>query len=115
MLEVKAYRDTGREGSKSHLEWFYSMSMDLHQLLKPTGAIYVHLDQGVADYVKLILDEVFGVAQFRNDITWKRKAGRGETNSAAIRFGVTADSILFYACTPARPLGVNTGRATRHI
>jgi len=103
MLEVKAYRDTWSSGLNSYLEWFYSMTIDLHQLLKPTGAIYVHLDQGVAHYIKLILDEVFGIAQFRNDITWKRKAGRGETNSAAIRFGVTADSILFYACTQATP------------
>ena len=35
------------------------------------------------------------------EIIWKRKAGRGETNSAAIRFGVTNDIILFYARSQA--------------
>ena len=103
MLEVKAYRDTWSRGLDSYLEWFYGMASDLYQLLKPSGSLYVHLDQGVAHYVKLLLDEIFGIEQFRNDITWKRKAGRGETNSAAIRFGVTADSILFYARSPATP------------
>jgi DNA modification methylase len=103
MLEVKAYRDTWSSGLDSYLEWFYSMASDFYQLLSPTGSLYVHLDQGVAHYVKLLLDDIFGIDQFRNDITWKRKAGRGETNSAAIRFGVTADSILFYARSPATP------------
>ena len=44
---------------------------------------------------------MFGPSNFRNEIVWKRKAGRGETNNAAIRFGVTTDSILFYAKGPA--------------
>ena len=103
MLEVKAYRDTWSNGLNSYLEWFYAMATDLYQLLKPTGSLYVHLDQGVVHYVKLLLDEIFGISQFRNEITWKRKAGRGETNSAAIRFGVTTDSILFYGRSQAAP------------
>lgn len=103
MLEVKAYRDTWKSGLDSYLEWFYGMASDFYQLLSPTGSLYVHLDQGVAHYAKLVLDDIFGTEQFRNDITWKRKAGRGETNSAAIRFGVTCDSILFYARSAATP------------
>jgi site-specific DNA-methyltransferase (adenine-specific) len=71
--------------------------VELHRVLKPTGSLYLHCDPTASHYLKLILDGVFGPMNFRNELIWKRKAGRGETNNAAIRFGVTADSLLFYA------------------
>jgi DNA modification methylase len=71
--------------------------IELRRVLKPTGSLYLHCDQAASHYLKLLLDAVFGAENFRNEITWKRKAGRGETNKAAIRFGVSADAILFYA------------------
>ena len=71
--------------------------VELHRVLKPTGSLYLHCDQAASHYPKLLLDAVFKPENFRNDIAWKRKAGRGETNNAAIRFGVSTDSILFYA------------------
>jgi site-specific DNA-methyltransferase (adenine-specific) len=75
--------------------------VQLHRVLKPTGSLYLHCDQTASHYLKLLLDAIFGPDNFRNEIVWKRKAGRGETNSAAIRFGVTADTLLFYARTQA--------------
>jgi site-specific DNA-methyltransferase (adenine-specific) len=71
--------------------------VELRRVLKPSGSLYLHCDPTASHYLKLLLDAVFGPDNFRNEIIWKRKAGRGETNNAAIRFGVTADSILFYA------------------
>jgi site-specific DNA-methyltransferase (adenine-specific) len=70
--------------------------VELHRVLKPTGSLYLHCDPTASHYLKIILDSIFGKEQFRNEIVWKRKAGRGETNNAAIRFGVSTDSILFY-------------------
>jgi len=78
--------------------------VELQRVLKPVGALYLHCDQTACHYLKLLLDAVFGPENFRNEIVWKRKAGRGETNAAAIRFGVTTDSLLFYARTRATPL-----------
>jgi site-specific DNA-methyltransferase (adenine-specific) len=75
--------------------------VELHRVLKPTGSLFLHCDQTACHYLKLLLDAIFGPENFRNEIVWKRKAGRGETNSAAIRFGVTSDSLLFYARTSA--------------
>jgi len=75
--------------------------IDLRRVLKPTGSLYLHCDQTASHYLKMLLDSVFGPGNFRSDIAWKRKAGRGETNTAAIRFGVTCDSILFYAKSAA--------------
>src|SRR5438034_455674 len=60
--------------------------VELRRVLKPTGSIYLHCDPTASHYLKLLLDAVFGPDNFRNDIVWKRKAGRGETNNAAIRF-----------------------------
>ena len=71
--------------------------LELHRVLKPAGSIYLHCDPTASHYLKLVMDAIFGIGNFRNDIAWKRKAGRGETNNAAIRFGVSTDSILFYA------------------
>lgn len=75
--------------------------VELHRVLRPSGSLYLHCDQTASHYLKLLLDAIFGPENFRNEIVWKRKAGRGETNAAAIRFGVTADTLLFYARTQA--------------
>ncbi|MEU8276478.1 DNA methyltransferase [Microbispora bryophytorum] len=77
--------------------------VELHRVLKPTGSIYLHCDPTASHYLKVMLDAIFGPENYRNDIVWKRKAGRGETNKSAIRFGVTNDNILFYAKSKDAP------------
>lgn len=71
--------------------------VELQRVLKPTGSIYLHCDSTANHYLKLLLDATFGHECFRNEIIWKRKAGRGETNKSAIRFGVSHDDLLFFA------------------
>jgi site-specific DNA-methyltransferase (adenine-specific) len=78
--------------------------VELQRVLKPTGSLYLHCDPNASHYLKILLDAIFGPTNFRNEIIWKRKAGRGETNLAAKRFGVTADTLLFYARSPATKL-----------
>lgn len=77
--------------------------VELRRVLKPTGSIYLHCDPTASHYLKVLLDAIFGAENFRNDIVWKRKAGRGETNHAAVKFGVSNDNILFYAKSSATP------------
>ena len=67
------------------------------ELLDEDGSIYVHLDQKMSHYVKVMFDEVFGKDNFRNEIIWKRKTGRGQTNKKPTEFGTQTDSILFYS------------------
>jgi len=93
LIEVKAYRDTWGGGLDSYLEWFYGTAIYLHQLLAETGSLYVHVDPGVSHLVKIVLDEVFGLENFRNEITWKRTGA----HSGARRYGPAHDSILFYS------------------
>ncbi len=77
--------------------------LELRRVLRPAGSIYLHCDPTASHYLKLVMDAVFGAENFRNEIIWKRKAGRGETNKAAVRFGVSHDIILFYARSGAAP------------
>lgn len=71
----------------------------MHRLLKDTGSFYLHCDSTMSHYLKLICDMIFGEKNFRNEIIWKRKTGRGETNQKSNRFGNCTDIILFYAKT----------------
>jgi len=97
ILEEHAYRDTWGRGRSSYLEMLFDRLVLIHELLREDGALYLHCGHNVSHYLKIMCDEIFGAANFRNEIIWKRKAGRGETNAAAIRFGTTTECILFYA------------------
>ena len=46
--------------------------IELHRVLKPTGSLYLHCDPTASHYLKLLLDAVFGVANFRSEVIWKR-------------------------------------------
>lgn len=70
LIEQKAYRDTWGSGLDGYLAWFHSTIVYLHELLSETGSIYVHLDWHVGHQAKLVLDEVFGAQNFRNEIVW---------------------------------------------
>ncbi|MDP3732523.1 MAG: DNA methyltransferase, partial [Candidatus Omnitrophota bacterium] len=41
-----------------------------HHILKPTGSIYLHCDYRASHYLKMIMDEIFGYNNFRNEIVW---------------------------------------------
>lgn len=68
LLEQKAYRDTWGHGLDSYLRWFHDSVVLLRDLLATNGSIYVHLDYHVVHYAKAIMDDVFGVDQFLNEI-----------------------------------------------
>ena len=94
MIEEKAYRDTWGQGLDGYLSWFYDAVVNLHELLAERGSIFVHLDHHVSHSAKLILDEVFGTDNFRNEIIWKRYAAHSLAQEG---FDNVADVILFYS------------------
>lgn len=97
VLEQKAYRDTWSRGLDSYLEWFYETAVLLRELLSEDGSIYVHLDWHVGHYAKAIMDEVFGVDCFRNEIVWKRDAAGKGAKTVSRQWPRIFDSILFYS------------------
>lgn len=44
--------------------------VEMHRVLKPTGSIYLHCDPTASHYLKLVMDAVFGVKRFQNEIVW---------------------------------------------
>jgi adenine specific DNA methylase Mod len=101
---MRAFRTfLGPSNMLAYLSMMAPRLVELRRAMKPTAAIYLHCDPTASHYLKLLMDAVFGPENFRNDIVWKRKAGRGETNAAAVRFGVTADCLLFYAKSKRAP------------
>ena len=68
----------------------------MRELLADDGSIYVHLDQKMSHYVKIIMDEVFGKDNFRNEIRWRRQPVRGAKATGG-QYARNSDSIMFYS------------------
>jgi len=88
-----AYSDTWKEGIDSYLNFMYERLLLMRELLTESGSIYVHLDWHVGDYIKIIMDEIFGVDNFRNEIIWYYPAASVQTKRFFVR---SYDIILFY-------------------
>lgn len=71
VVEQFAYADTWAEGSTAYLKMLYPRLVLMKELLSDRGSIYVHIDWHVGAYVKVIMDDIFGKANFRNEIIWK--------------------------------------------
>lgn len=70
LLQQTAYKDTW--DASTYLQFMYERLLKLKDLLRDTGFLCVHLDYHVGHYLKLVLDEVFGQENFRNEIIVKR-------------------------------------------
>lgn len=75
------------------LEFLRERLFFLRELLSERGSIYLHIDYKIGHYVKLIMDEVFGRAMFRNDIT---RIKCNPKNFHRKAYGNIKDLILFY-------------------
>ncbi len=77
------------------LDMLYPRLRLLHTLLADTGSLYIHLDWRGAPYARVLLDEIFGAENFRNEIIWRRAATLGR-KAVSGQFGRVTDTILFY-------------------
>lgn len=87
-----AYQD--KWDDEAFLEFLRERLYLLWDLLSARGSIYLHIDYKIGHYVKVIMDEVFGQAQFRNDLT--RIKGNPK-NFKRKGYGNYKDLILFYS------------------
>jgi len=84
----------GQNDVMAYLVMMTTRLIELHRVLKPTGSLYLHCDPTASHYVKLVLDQIFGPANFRNEIVWRR------TNAKSLAFTRLAsnhDIILRYS------------------
>lgn len=97
VIEQFAYSDTWSDGTASYLAMITPRLILMRELLADSGSIYVHLDWHVGHYVKVVLDEIFGKANFRNQVTWRRKTGSSsEIGEGADSYSHNVDHIYFY-------------------
>ena len=82
----------GQNDMMAYLTMMSQRMAELHRVLKPTGSIYLHCDPTASHYLKLVMDAVFGVGNFRNEITWRRTTAHSDSK----RYGANTDIILFY-------------------
>lgn len=93
LVEILAYKDTWRQGLDSFLTMLRRRLELLRELLSPSGSIYVHLDWHAVHYVKVLMDELFGYEQMRNEIVWQRTTAHNDPK----QFGRVNDRLLLYA------------------
>ena len=70
--------------------------LELHRVLKPAGSMYLHCDPTASHYLKILLDAIFGVSNYQNEIVWKRTT----THSDSKTWSRVADTIFFYTKGP---------------
>jgi site-specific DNA-methyltransferase (adenine-specific) len=70
--------------------------LELHRVLKSTGSIYLHCDPTASHYLKIIMDNIFGIKNFQNEIIWHYKSG----GASPRRFAKKHDVLLFYSKGP---------------
>ena len=91
-IEEKAYRDTWGKGTISYLQMISDRLKLMHELLSEKGSIYVHCDWRMNSAVRFILDEIFGQANFINEIIWHYR----RWSNVATTFQKMHDNLLFF-------------------
>jgi DNA modification methylase len=83
----------GENDMMAYLTMMASRLLELHRVLKETGSLYLHCDPTASHYLKIVLDGVFGVEHYRNEIIWKRTT----SHSSAKKYAPIHDVILYYS------------------
>lgn len=78
---------------EDYLNWLYERILAIRDVMNNNASIYVHLDWHIGHYVKLLMDEVFGEHNLRNEIIWWYPSGQDPSNN----FNRKHDSIFWYS------------------
>ncbi len=91
-FEEKMYGDIWDK--EKYLNWMYENLMAIKSVMSERASIYVHLDYHIGHYVKILLDEIFGESNFKNEIIWQKIR---VSKRQAEMFGNVHDSIFVYS------------------
>ncbi len=81
----------------AYLTYMAQRIIEMYRVLKSDGSIYLHCDQTASHYLKAVMDGIFGIDNFRNEIIWERDpAGRGAKKTSS-QWPRNIDIILFYS------------------
>lgn len=85
--------DDNWESLDSFLDFMRPRLQQMFRLLKDSGSLYLHCDQSASHYLKVELDSIFGMNNFRNQIIWKRSHGNKVSKRSLAN---NSDHILHY-------------------
>jgi len=92
-VDGPVFPDPTRGGAAASVAWLRPRLVECHRVLRETGSLFLHVDWRISHRARLLLDELFGEACFRNEIVWHYGlGGRGPANAFARKH----DTILFY-------------------
>jgi site-specific DNA-methyltransferase (adenine-specific)/adenine-specific DNA-methyltransferase len=98
-----AYRDQWQGGIEGYLSFMHPRLILLRDLLSKDGIIFVHCDWRANAHLRILMGEVFGPENFRNEILWRRAPNLGK-QAASNQLGRTFESILLFSRNPGKPL-----------
>jgi len=91
--EVRSFEDRWSGGIDHYISWLKERVSEMHRLLKPTGSIYLHCDWHADAYIRVyILDKIFGINNFRNELIWYYK----RWTNVSKQFQNMHDTIFWY-------------------
>lgn len=94
-----------------YLNFMIKRLRELYRILKKTGSLYLHCNYRASHYLKQVMDEVFGVENFRNEIIWHK---RGGIKTITPYFPRKKDSILFYVKSKKYTFNVQRGNPKKN-
>lgn len=68
--ETRSFDDRWEGGIEHYIGWMKERLLEMHRILSPTGSIYLHCDWHASHYLKIEMDKIFGMKNFRNNIVW---------------------------------------------
>jgi DNA modification methylase len=96
--EVRSFEDRWSGGMEHYIGWLKERVEQMYRLLKPTGSIYLHCDWHADAYIRVhILDKIFGMNNFRNEIIWQRTNNPKGSQFEKKNFGIATDTIYWYS------------------
>ena len=97
---IKSMRSyLGECSMMAYLSMMAPRLVEMRRVMKDTGSIYLHCDPTASHYLKLLMDAVFGVENYRTEIIWKRSSAHSDAKQGRKQHGRIHDVILFYTKT----------------
>lgn len=94
---IQSIQEIHSKAMMAYVTYMTQRLIEMHRILKDTGSIYLHCDPTASHYLKILMDEIFGRKNFRNEITWERTTDTGSSKAIAKFFPRNVDIILFYS------------------
>lgn len=89
-FEEKQYTDLW--SNDEYLQFMYERLILMRELLSPNGSIYLHCDWHKSHYLRIIMDDIFGKDNFKNEVIWYYR----RWNIAGSSYAANHDTLLFY-------------------